>query len=287
RGQNVEEKIIEDVEAPSERLEVEIVTAKKPIIKGTVINSQTSQPIQHFRARARKIRTLRGANYIQPDQWLEFDDAEGRFNIEAVGPGIYKVQIATEGFAWTLSENVNSDSNNPVVIKLSAGGCIKGRVINQAGQLINGAKVMPLSKAAGEKAGLRTCTKDPFVSEDGAVETVDGVFELKNLAAGNESIKIVHPDYAYSTISDIKVREGRTTEGIEVVLNRGATVEGYVFDAQGQPQPNVTLYFQNDSGYRGITEEKAGRLAMVTTDANGYYRVGGLPDELCYVKRHM
>ena len=59
-----------------------------------------------------------------------------------------------------------------------------------------------------------------------------------------------------------------------------------MFDAQGQPQSNVTLYFQNDSGYRGITEEKAGRLAMVTTDANGYYRVGGLPEELCYVKRH-
>lgn len=285
RGQNVEEKIIEDVEAPSESLEVEIVTAEKPIIKGTVINSQTSRPIQHFRARARKIRTLRGANYSQSDQWLEFDNTEGRFNIEAVGPGIYQVQIDAEGFAWTLSENVNSDSNEPVVIKLSAGGCIKGRVVNEAGQLINGAKVMPLSKAAGEKAGLRVYTKDPFVSEDGAVETVDGFFELKNLASGNESIKVLHPDYAYSIINDIEVKEGQTTQGIEVVLNKGGTVEGYVFDAQSQPQPNVTLYFQNDDGYRGITQEKAGRLAMVTTDANGYYRVGGLPGELCYVKR--
>jgi len=287
RGQNVEEKIIEDVEAPSEGLEVEIITADKPIIKGTVINSQTSRPIQQFRARARKVATLRGANYIQSDQWLEFDDAEGKFNIEAVGPGIYKVQIAAEGFAWTLSEVVNSDSNEPVVIKLSAGGCIKGRVVNEAGQLINGAKVIPLSKAAGETAGLRTCAKDPFVSEDGAVETVNGIFELKNLAAGNESVKVVHPDYAYSIINDINVREGQTTEGIEVVLDRGGIVEGYVFDVQGQPQSNVTLYFQNDSGYRGFTEEKAGCLAMVTTDANGYYRVGGLPDELCYVKRHM
>jgi len=286
RGQYIEQKILEDVEAPSEGLEVELVTVEKPIIKGTVINSQTSRPIQHFRVRARKITTLRGANYSQSDQWLEFDDAEGRFNIEAVGPGIYQVQIAAEGFAWTWSEDVNSDSNNPVVIKLSAGGCIKGRVVNEAGQLINGAKVMPLSKAAGEKAGLRVCTGVPFASEDGAVETTDGVFELKNLASGSESIKVIHPDYAYSIINEIEVKEGQTTEGIEVVLNKGGIVKGYVFDAQGQPQPNVTLYFQNDGGYRGITEEKAGRLAMVTTDASGYYRVGGLPDELCYVKRH-
>jgi len=283
QGQNLERKVIEDIEAPNKGLEVELVTFEKPIIKGTVINSQTSRPIQHFRARARKITTLRGANYVQSNQWLEFDDTEGKFNIEAVGPGIYKVQVDAEGFAWTLSEDVNSVSNSPVVIKLLTGGSIKGTVVNKEGLPLNGAKVIPLSKAA---AGSGTCTRDPFVSENGAVETVDGVFELKNVAAGNESIKVVCPGYAYSIINDIKVEEGKTTKGIEVVLNKGGTVEGYVFDAQGQPQPNVTLYFENELGRRNVAEGEAGLLAKATTDANGYYRVGGLPEELCYVKRH-
>ena len=58
---------------------------------------------------------------------------------------------------------------------------------------------------------------------------------------------------------------------------------GYVYDAQGQAQPNVTLYFQDI--YSFLSDEKAGRFATVTTDANGYYRAGGLPEQLLTVKR--
>ncbi len=274
-----EQKVLEGVVAPSEGLEVELVSFDKPFIKGTVINSQNNQPIQKFKARARKMRILRGANYQQSDKWLEVDDAEGRFTIEATGPGIYQVQIAAEGFAWAWSEDVNTDQNVPVVIKLSSGGSIKGTVVNEKGQLIDGAKVLPLSKAGGVKVPP-AYKQDPFVSEDGAVETADGMFELKHLAAGRESIKVIHPDYAYSIVNDIEVKEGLTTEGIEVVLNRGAAVEGYVFDDQGRPQPNVTLYIQD---VYSSSDER--HLAEATTDANGYYRAAGLPDEPLTVKR--
>ncbi len=279
------QKVVENVEAPSEGLQVELVYCSKPYLTGTVLNSQTNQPIHQFKARVKKIQTLRGSNYTQSDQWFEFDDAEGRFNIEAVGPGIYQIQIAAEGFAWARSEDVNTDQNVPVVIKLSAGGGIKGRIVNEAGQPVNGAKVLPLSKAGGVTVGMMAYTREPFVSEDGAVETVDGAFELKHLSAGKESIKVVHSGYAYSVVSDIEVKENQTMEGIEVVLHKGGTAEGYVYDARGQPQSNVTLYFQNDAGYSSPAEEKTGRLATVTTDANGFYRVGGLPEQLCYVRR--
>ncbi|MFH1371401.1 MAG: carboxypeptidase-like regulatory domain-containing protein, partial [Planctomycetota bacterium] len=274
-----EQKVLEGVVAPSEGLEVELVSFDKPFIKGTVINSQNNQPIQEFKARARKMRILRGANYQQPDKWLEVDDAEGRFTIEATGPGIYQVQIAAEGFAWTWSEDVNTDQNSPVTIKLSTGGGIKGNVFDKKGRLIDGAKVLPLSKAGGTRI-QPAYGQDPFVTEDGAVKTVDGMFELKHLAEGMESIKVIHPDYAYSIVNDIEVKEGQTTEGIEVVLNKGAIVEGYVFDTQGRPQPNVTLYFQDV-----YSSSDDGRLAEVTTDANGYYRAGGLPEEPLKVRR--
>jgi protocatechuate 3,4-dioxygenase beta subunit len=276
----VEQKILEDVAAPSEGLEVKIVPIDKLFIKGTVLNPHTDKPIQKFKARAKKTKTFsQAANYQQPDKWLEFDDAEGKFNIETVGPGIYQVQIAADGFAWVWSEDVNTYSNNPVVIKLSAGGDIKGKVVDEKGQLIDGAKVLPLSKAGGTTV-QPAYRQDPFVSEDGAVETVDGAFELKYLAAGRESIKVIHPDYAYSIVNDIEVKEGQITEGIEVVLNKGATVEGCVFDTQGRPQPNVTLYIQD---VYSSSDER--RLAEVTTDVNGYYRAGGLPEEPLTVRK--
>jgi uncharacterized GH25 family protein len=277
----MEEKIIEDVNAPTEGLIVELVPADNSHMRGTVLNSQTGQPIEQFNARIKKIKTLRGRNYQPNDKWSAFDNNDGKFEMEAPGPGIYQVQIAAEGFAWTCSEDVNTDQNVPVVVKLSAGGCIKGRVVNEAGKPINGAKVLPLSKAGGANTAIPTYIKDPFVSEDGAVETVDGKFELKYLAAGKESIKVLHPDYAYSIVSDIEVKEGQTTEGVEVVLNKGATVEGYVFDNGGRPQPNVTLYFQDVYN----SSEKSGRFAEVITDTNGYYQAGGLPEKLLTLRR--
>jgi hypothetical protein len=47
------------------------------------------------------------------------------------------------------------------------------------------------------------------------------------------------------------------------------------------------LIFQNTPGYSGYNplQEKSGRLATVTTDASGYYRVEGLPEQICYVQR--
>jgi hypothetical protein len=281
-SQEIEQKVIEDVNAPCEGLLVEILPRGKTYLKGTVLNSEDNQPIKKFKARARKIKILRGARYQQPDKWLEVDDAEGRFSIDATGPGIYQVQIAADGFAWTWSEDVNTDSNNPVVIKLSDGGRIKGKVVNDAGQPIKGAKVLALSMAGGTMI-QGAYLHEPFISEDGAVKTGnDGVFVIKHLTPGKESIKVIHPDYAYSIVNDIEVKEGQITEDINVVMPAGGAVEGYVYNPQGKAQPNITLYFQDI--YRR-SDEKTGRFATVTTDINGYYRVGGLPEQLLNVKR--
>jgi len=282
-SQEIEQKVIENVEAPTDELVVELAARDKTYLEGTVLNSQNNQPIQKFKARVRKLKILRGPTYQQSDKWVEVDDAEGRFSMDVTGPGIYQIQVAAEGFAWAYNDDVNTDQNAPVVIKLSSGGGIKGKVVNDAGKAVKGAKVIPLSMAGGIRIPVNYI-KSSFISEDGAVETADdGSFELKNLAPGKESIKVVHPAYAYSIVNDIEVEEGQVTEGINVVMPTGSAVEGFVYDAQGQAQPSVTLCFQDI--YSGLSDEKAGRFAAVTTDANGYYRAGGLPEQLLIVKR--
>ncbi|MFC1739835.1 carboxypeptidase-like regulatory domain-containing protein, partial [Planctomycetota bacterium] len=179
-GSNIERRILENVKAPSEGLEVELKYFAKPRLWGTVVRADTSEPVKQFRVRARKLKALRGSYYSQHDRWTEFRGTNGQFDIEAVGPGVYQVQTDAEGFAPVWSDEINTDVNEPVLIELSAGGSIKGQVVDEAGELVSGAKVMPLSKASGTTPRA----EDTFVSENGAAETINGEFILEHLPAG-------------------------------------------------------------------------------------------------------
>ena len=279
-GSNIKRKVLKNVEAPDEGLEVELEYFEKPKIAGTVVDGLTGDAVITFRARARKTQALHGNNYVQANQWNDFDDTEGKYEIQTVGPGVYQVQIAAEGYAWIWSEEINTDDNIPVVIPLTAGGNIEGMVVDDMGKPVTGAKVVPLSKASGNMPR----TNETFVSGDGAVETVNGNFLLEHLAAGKETLRVMCNGYSPSIVKGIKVAEGETTEDVQIVLTKGGTVEGYVYDPQGKAQGNVVLYFQDDSGYSGGGEEEAGRLAIAITEPNGFYRVSGLPEKMCYVR---
>ena len=285
-GSNVETKTLTDIEAPSEGLVIELkyIDEKdaKPVLTGTVVRADTGEPVKRFRARARKLRTLRGANYVQEDRWAEFANPQGTFSVQTVGPGVYQVQIAADGLAWLWSEEINTDENHPVTFALSIGGSISGKVTSMQGEPIAGATVIPLSTACGTMPRV----KDVFVSTQGSVKTADdGTFVLNNLAAGYESIKVTHDQYTFSTRGSIPVAEGQTTAGIDFVLTSGGSIEGYVLDTDGNPEPTVTLYFQDDSGYGGSGDAEAGRFATAITDANGFYHVDNLPEKMCYIRR--
>ncbi|UCD50418.1 MAG: carboxypeptidase regulatory-like domain-containing protein, partial [Phycisphaerales bacterium] len=280
-GEDMENKTVRNIMAPTSGLAVEMSYAPRPRLSGTVVDAETGQPIPQFAGRVRKLRTLRGPSYVQQNRWTQFNDPQGQFSLDTVGPGVYEVQIQTDGYAARWSEPINTDETAQVQVALTGGGAISGRVVDEQGRAIAGAKVAPLSKASG----VMPQTKEAFASEDGAVETVEGTFVLKNLPPGAETLKATHPDYAFSVIENVLVREGATTTGVEMVLSEGATVEGRVYDDQGRPQPGQTLFFQNAHGYGDSNFDDVWRLASVITDANGFYRIAHLPEDVCYVKR--
>lgn len=282
-GREIESRILENVTAPCENLEVELqfTGEGRPTLSGSVIDAQTGKPVQAFRARLRKKRTLRGPYYLPSDQWAVFSGTEGRFELESVGPGIYQVQVMAQAYAPRLSEEINTDQLSDLVLTLTAGGRIKGTVIDQAGEPVDGAKVIPLSHAGGTTVQ----TRDVFVSEDGACETEKGLFTLTSLPAGMESLQVTHPDYAFRIVQGIEVLEDQVTTDVEIVLTPGGTIEGMVFDEHGQALADQVLYFQDDDDYSGTSEDLIGRLATAVTDSNGCYRVAHLPEQVCYVNR--
>jgi hypothetical protein len=278
-GRDIERKVVRNVRAPSTDINVRLEYATTPRLTGSVVQGDDRLPVRQFKARAMKLKGFHSTSSFQSDRWEGFDNAQGKFDFEAAGPGVYQVQIKAEGYAPVWSQEINTEESQPVVISLNAGGSIRGKVIDEQARLISGAKVLALSKAGGG----RFFDKDVFMTDDGGVETVDGLFVVQNIPSGWETIKVTHPQYCHRVIKQIEVFTGKATEDVEIILSKGAIVEGYVYDEQGKPQANELLYFQDARSYR--YDSKVGRLASPVTDANGFYQARHLPENLCYVRR--
>ena len=277
-GEYIQQKLVTNIKAPSSNIEVELVKAEKPMMQCQVFAADTNEPLKKFKIRVRKLQTLRGPLYLQERKWSQYTTSDGRFEFQTVGPGVYQVQAVAEGYAPLWSDEINTDVSKLAIIKLSKGGTIKGKVVNEYGEMISSAKVIPFSVASG----LTEKTLEMFVGEEGAVVTKNGEFILQNIPAGLEKIKIDHPQYVSKIIPDIHVSEGQTTEVIEVVLSKGGVIQGYVYDADGKPSANTKMYFKSVESC-DVWDEKAFTLAEVTTDSNGYYHTEGLPERLCYI----
>ena len=259
----------------------DVESASGPRITGTVADGATGRPVTKFRVRLRKVKSPAGLPQVQNADWSTYDNEEGVFDVAAAGAGMYQVQVHAAGYSLAWSGEISTDEDTPVLIELAAGGTIRGEVVDSAGKGISGAKVIPLSLWPG--ATIESDGAKAFVRQEVAVETVDGKFELKHVPEGLESIKVVHPDYGVAFQKEIEVRNGYMTGGIVVTLHKGSTVEGYVYDRTGRPEPNVTLYVQDADPYSpGKEYAESVRLATATTDPNGFYRADGLPSERMY-----
>jgi protocatechuate 3,4-dioxygenase beta subunit len=283
-----QDKVVKEVKAPFSGLKVELVYAERaalPRVGGVALNAATSKPLTRFQVRVRMLKNLNGLIHISGPQLQLHDvsDAEGRFELELFGPGIYQVEVAAEGLAsrWSAEYDSTTDTGKTLTVALTPGATLRGYVTDEQGNPVSGAKVVPLSKAGG----VLFNEPDQFDSENGAVVSgADGAFTIEHLAPGKETLKAAHPDYCFKIVRDIELREGATSADTKIVLSRGATVQGHVYDANGRPLAGVTVVF-HDASYRG------GRLthpafASVISSADGSYKVEHLPEQLCGVRGH-
>jgi beta-lactamase regulating signal transducer with metallopeptidase domain/protocatechuate 3,4-dioxygenase beta subunit len=279
----IEPLTLPDVVIPSDKkLEVEVKVRGEISLRGTVVYAGGGKPVTKYRAQIAKIRTLKGPNYVQDANWHDIDDATGAFNLRVAGPGIYTVQVAADGMAMAISNQINTETaSGPIHIEISKGSPLTGTVVDEQGKLIDGAEVTPLPTAGV----VRNQVVGQLVPGESAVKATGGMFTLPQLAPSRGVIRVSHSGFA-PTILDANAAENKTPSGsLKVVLHPGATVRGRVYDADGRPQANTRLRFQDQDAYGGFDDEKYGELAGATTDAEGNYEVRNIPARYCYVQR--
>jgi hypothetical protein len=279
-SQECEDKVVSGVKAPTKKLKVQLQYRGKPVLKAQVVDAGSGQPVQRFYYRIRRLQT-RGSSGPAPQlDWTEEGGAAGRLEVEPASRGVYEIQVWAEGFAVAAGPRMDTDSPaaDPVRIAMKPGPAFSGRVVNEAGQPVSGAKIMPLSCAGGTDESTRI----RFSLQAGWIESQeDGRFTITYLPAGEETLKVVHPDYVFAIV-DTEIKDNQGQPPLQIVLKQGGAIEGCVFDADGKPAADASLTVSTDanSGSYGASTSMA-----LNTDAQGRYKAEHLPEQLCFISR--
>ncbi len=167
----------------------------------------------------------------------------------------------------------------PLEIVLAPARVLAGRVVDGRGAGVPGAQLyrsrMNLSVFGGRSGG-----HDRLGATD-----AEGRFRLAGLAPGYLDLQVVAEGYRTRDVEGLQVAADRDLEGVEVVLLRGATLEGRVTTGDGEPAAGLVVQVQGESRLFGRrrpgTPPRPYRPSQRSahTDAEGRYRVDGLePD---------
>ncbi|MEL6906862.1 MAG: carboxypeptidase-like regulatory domain-containing protein, partial [Planctomycetota bacterium] len=226
--------------ASSGDMQVQISLQPLPTITGRVVDATTGAPLPSFEVQLRQ--TIQGSadGQTQADKRSrkKFEDPEGRFELVTPKAGTYLVEGIAPGYAATYSEpfeTVLNQSTSGIVVRMSRGGTITGRVLGAGGAPLAGAIVETHDK---------TWSSDPFgqmLFQSGLGDATDtstrtdanGVYTLSALKPAGYQLRIRHKDYASKSVADLTLEPDQELKVPDVKLPRGATVSGEVIGPSG------------------------------------------------------
>ena len=186
-------------------------------------------------------------------------DPEGMFRIEDLPPR-RRVHLAfgREGYLSDSILGLAVPHEDSLLVVLKRGAELSGRVVSEDGEGLAGARVSVHGR------DLPQGTLDVRSHGDESAESVrtdeSGAFLISGAAPGPIVLDALADGYQPSPPLEVDLAEGEAAEGLELVLARGATVEGRIENQRGEPVANAAIWF--------------GRV-FVSSDTEGFYRLDG------------
>ena len=195
-------------------------------------------------------------------------DARGRFTVDDLIPGRYRVEVAHLGLESTRSDELAlapGERRDLGTLVLQTGFPATGRVVDDSGVPIEAARVVVGDASGGgantEAAGLY------------AVTDASGSFSIP-LPAGRYRLTAGAAGYV-AAHADVEARPGAPPPAVELRLTRAeAMLEGLVRDTGGRPLARARLLAWPRAGTAGTAEAP---LASTTADVGGHFRLAELP----------
>ena len=242
-------------------------------LSGRVLAADTSQPLRRALVRASSAETRQGRSVST--------DADGRWQLKNLPAGSYRVGVSKGGFVdiaygprghskrARFSQPADAQSLDKLDVALPRAGVVTGRILDEFGEPLTGARVQPLRYR--DVAGQRRLT--PFAMGD----TTDdiGQFRLHGLTPGDYFISAqmstglmfgqsddrvgygttYFPGTAVqSEAQRVRVAVGQETAQINITMatSRVATISGSAVTSAGKPISRGTLMLMNNVGSANI-----------------------------------
>lgn len=191
----------------------------------------------------------------------------GKAVFETVVPGGYQLAGWASGKARTFQWIQIGAGDTDAKLVLSVGAVVAGRVIDERGAGVEGARV--------RFSGASDWSQQASDRHDAAVSGKDGKFELPAMPAGTFRFLATHPEHAPGS-SQLVTLDGKTKrDDITITLAAGAAVRGRVVDTTKQGVASARVRVVAVAVNRRAAIFEPPRQAY--TNASGDFEIKGLP----------
>lgn len=188
--------------------------------------------------------------------------ADGSFVFTDLPPGNYDFLLSSDRYAvrsekgWAITPDIEK---HPLRFTMSRGFEIDGRVVRKDGGSPVGVRVVAVVNLDDEDSLIHP-TKVMAITDD------HGAFKLKGLPAGQAAIAAAFSDRPTVIAEDVRVPH---KSFVEICVDGQAVLAGRVVDEESRPIAGADI--------TALLAGRSGSVATTRTDAEGIYKLAGLP----------
>ena len=213
--------------------------------------------------------------------------ADGRFEVPYLEAVQYDVEARTPGRLPATAWEVPVAATD-VALVLEPGGVIRGRVVNENGEAVSGARLVARASRQREVHRLFDSRVDvpPFaeIEETEAISDLEGVFRLEGLPSGPWDVRVDHDRFAprevSATIEGADLGAASTVDLKDITLSTPKTIVGRVVGHDGETLAAARVWAA--APQRGVEpgnildRDRPEALVETLTGADGTFQLEGL-----------
>jgi protocatechuate 3,4-dioxygenase beta subunit len=191
--------------------------------------------------------------------------ADGTFTLAGIAAGATVLTAHSSDSALSSPPVTVTAPAKNVTLTIPLGARIEGRVSDRATQ-------QPVTDFAIDLPP-RNQRQFQFASTEKTIHADDGHYAIDNVPPGTVDLYVQAAGYVRGSRGDIVAEDGKTVTGIDIQLDRGATISGRV-TAAGAPVAGVNVRQESQRMPQISTSAPAGS----NTDADGFYKLDGVAE---------